>query len=100
MACSCPLCVLTLASVRKWRPWSPASCVLPRTSQHELQSDLQMAATCTGLGGARRGQAVNQGQLLLVPDLGQLSKGIVTKASQWGSYCLPLNRQNSGDRVQ
>ena len=31
---------------------SPA-CVLPGATQHELQSDLQMAATCAGLGGAQ-----------------------------------------------
>ena len=27
------------------------ACALPRTTQHELQSDLQISATCAGLGG-------------------------------------------------
>ena len=28
-------------------------CALPRAIQHELQSNLQIAATCAGLGGAQ-----------------------------------------------
>ena len=32
---------------------SAATCAPPRATQHELQSDLQLAATCAGLGGAQ-----------------------------------------------
>ena len=30
-----------------------ATCVLPRATKHERQSDLQTAATCAGLGGSQ-----------------------------------------------
>ena len=48
-----------------------------------------MAAACAGLEGVHaQGQAVNQGQLLLVPGLGPFSK----RYGGWGlakaSYCL------------
>ena len=49
-------------------------CVLPRVTWHELQSNLQMAATCVGLKFPRRGQAEKQlainGQLPLMLGLG------------------------------
>ena len=35
------------------------ACVLPGATWHKLQIDLQMASICTGLRGARQGQAVN-----------------------------------------
>ena len=38
---------------RRCTPRSATTCALPRATQHELQNDLQMAATCTGLGGAQ-----------------------------------------------
>ncbi|KAM5334987.1 uncharacterized protein AAES06_008578 isoform 2-T3 [Glossophaga mutica] len=41
---------------------------------HELQSELQMTATCAGLEGSRKSQDVNQGWLLPVPGLGPLSE--------------------------
>ena len=47
-------------------PRSFASCVLFEATQSELQSDLQMAAACAGLGGPRRGHTVKQGGLFLV----------------------------------
>ena len=55
-------------------PRSFASCVLFKATQSELQSDLQMAAACAGLEPRLRGQAVNQGWLLLVPGLQLLSE--------------------------
>ena len=48
----CPLGALALRPPRKCRPRSAATCALPRDMLHELQSDLQMAATGAGLGGA------------------------------------------------
>ena len=33
------------------RPWSVAACALPRATWYDLQSDVQMVATCAGLGG-------------------------------------------------
>ena len=32
----------------------PLSVFYPRATRHELQSDVQMAATCAGLGGAQQ----------------------------------------------
>ena len=55
-------------------PRSATTCVPSHVTQHKLQNNLQLESTCAGLGGARQGQAVNQGQLLLVPGLGQLSE--------------------------
>lgn len=59
---------------RRSTPRSAATCVPPGASWHgcELQSDLQMTATCAGLGGPRGGQAMNQRQLPLVLGLGIL----------------------------
>ena len=58
------------------RPRSAASCALARATQHELQNNLQMAATCAGLEGIwKRPSYMNQDWLLLVPDLGPLSEG-------------------------
>ena len=37
------------------RPRSAATCVLPGATHHELQSNLQMAATFTGLGDVLEG---------------------------------------------
>ena len=48
MVCSCPLSAQVLAFPRWCRPRSAPTCVLPR-ALHELQSNLQMAATCAGL---------------------------------------------------
>ena len=56
-----------------WGLWGGV-CALPGVIWNDLQSNLQMAATSAGLGGAQRSQAVNQGWLLLVPGLGSLSK--------------------------
>ena len=57
---------------------SPTTFSLTGGTQHELQSDLQMAATCAGLGGV---QAANQVQLPLVLDLWPLSKRYKADAS-------------------
>ena len=43
-------------------------------TQHDLQNDLQMGATCSGLEVPGRGQAVNKVQLQLVPGLEPLTK--------------------------
>lgn len=45
--------LLALGPLRKFRPKSAVACVLPRATQHELQSNLKMASTCAGLGGAQ-----------------------------------------------
>ena len=37
----------------KYRPGSPTTCVLLGATWHELQSSVQVAATCAGLGGAQ-----------------------------------------------
>ncbi|KAF6114495.1 hypothetical protein HJG60_010487 [Phyllostomus discolor] len=48
MVLRCPL-----GPLRRFRPRSAGTCVLPRAYQHELQSNLQMAATCARLRGAQ-----------------------------------------------
>ena len=45
--------VLALRPPGRCRLRSAATCVLPRANWHELQIDLQMAATYVGLGGAQ-----------------------------------------------
>ncbi|XP_045056113.2 solute carrier family 22 member 13 isoform X2 [Desmodus rotundus] len=50
---SCPLGALALGCPGRYRPRSPTACVLPGATWHELQSDLQMATTRAGLGGAQ-----------------------------------------------
>ena len=44
---------VALGTSRKCRPRSAAACVLPRATQHELQSNLPMAAIYAGIGGAQ-----------------------------------------------
>ena len=50
MVCSCPLGVQALGFPSCCRSGSAITCVLPGATQHDLQSNLQMAATCAGLG--------------------------------------------------
>ena len=50
---SCPPDALALEPPRRYRPRSTATYVLLEATWCELQSDLQMAATCAGLGGAQ-----------------------------------------------
>ena len=50
VAYSCLLGVQALGFARLGRPGSATTCVPPEASQHELQSNLQMAATYAGLG--------------------------------------------------
>lgn len=52
-----------------WRPMA-----LTRATWHDPQSNPQMATTRNMLGNTLRGQAVNQGQLLLVLGLGLLNQ--------------------------
>ena len=47
---SCPMGVLALRPPRRCRLRSAITCGLPRATQHELQSNMRMAATCAGLG--------------------------------------------------
>ena len=58
-------------------------CALVRATWHELQRDLQMAATCPG-----RGQAANQGQLLLVPGMKLFSKRYIWGIQRPDAACL------------
>ena len=51
MVYSCPLGALALGFSGWCKPSSAPTCVLPRATLHELQSNLQMAATRVGLGG-------------------------------------------------
>ena len=50
---SSPLGVLALRPPRRCRLRSAAAFALPVDTWHKLQSDLQMAAYCAGLGGAQ-----------------------------------------------
>ena len=68
MVCSCPLGALALRSPGLR---SATTCLLPKATLHELQSNLQYADTCAGLGGS---QAMNLAWLLLVPWLEPFSK--------------------------
>ena len=74
MVCSCPLGALALRSPGRFRLRSATTWVLSRATWHEPQNDLQMVASYPGLEEPRRGQAVNEEWLLLVPGLGPLSE--------------------------
>ena len=50
---SCPQGALALGLPMRWKPRSAATCALPESTQHELQSSFQMAATCVWLGGTQ-----------------------------------------------
>lgn len=63
---------------------SAGGCALPGATYHEPLNKLQIATTHTVLGSPSRGQAVNWGQLLLVPGLGLLSK----KYREWRGQIL------------
>ena len=54
MVCSCPVHVQDLGPHERSRARSATACVLSGVTQHKLQSALQMAATCAGLGGAQK----------------------------------------------
>ena len=49
MLCNCPLGVQALEFPRLCRPGSTTTCVLPRATQHELASNLQMDVICAKL---------------------------------------------------
>ena len=71
---------MALGPPGRFRQKSAVAFVMPGAYEHELQSDLQMAATCAELGGAQKRQnceprlaatsvrpeATYQGQMLLV----------------------------------
>ena len=50
MVCNCTLGVQALGFPGWCRLRSAPTCVLPGATLHKLQSNLQMAATCAGLG--------------------------------------------------
>ena len=54
--------------------WYWVVCVLPEATLNELQSNLQIAATCAGLGGSQQSQVVKLGWLRFLPGLGPLSE--------------------------
>ena len=53
MVCSCPLGVQALGFPGWYKPSSAPTRVLPRATLHDLQSNLQMAPACVGLGGSQ-----------------------------------------------
>ena len=65
---------LVLGTPRRCRPRLGTACALPGPTYQELQNNLQIAATCAGLGGSQQSQVVNLGWLLLVLGLGPFSK--------------------------
>ena len=70
MVRSCPLGALTLGLPGWCKPSLAPSCVLPQATLPELYSNLRWLLLVLGLEIPRRSQAVNLGQLLLVPGLG------------------------------
>ena len=74
MVWSYPLDMMALGPPKRYRPRSMAACALPRATQHERQSNLQMAATCAGLEGAHQRPSCETNLGLLVRGLGILSK--------------------------
>ena len=57
-------------------PRSAAACFPSRVTQHKLQSDLQMAATCAGLGGAQERPSCKPMLAAASARPGPLSKGM------------------------
>ena len=82
---SCPLGALAPQPSGRCRPRSTTTCVLLKATWHELQSSLLMAAIVLGLEVLRRGQAMNQGWLLLLLGWGPLS---VRSGAYWGQILL------------
>lgn len=64
------------------RPSSVSACALPAVLWPEPQSNLQVAAAHTGLGGDSKSQALNRGQLLLVSGLRLMSQRYRTGQNQ------------------
>ena len=71
MICSCPLGALAMGFPRWYMPRSGPTCVLPRATLPEVQSNLRWLLVVLGFEIPRRSQAVNLGWLLLVLGLGR-----------------------------
>ena len=75
---------MTLGYTWRCRPRSAADCPLPRATWNELQSHLQMTATCAGLGGAQERPSYEP-RLLYVVGLGPVSEKY---RACWGQVLL------------
>ena len=80
MVYSCPLGMQTLGFPGWCRPRSVTTCVLPRATQHELQTIYRWLLLVLDLEDHGWSEAVIQGWLLLVLDLGPISK----RYGMWG----------------
>lgn len=62
--------VPALGHPRRFRPRSGSACARPRATQHELQRNLLMVATCVRLGGAWERQSCEPRPAIVTLDLG------------------------------
>ena len=88
MVSSCLQGAMTLGFTTWCRPSSVPTCILPRATQHELQSDLHMDATCDGLRGFQTKPGCDLSWLQLVPDLEPLSKMYGAWELAEAGFCL------------